>query len=166
MVVALGLITAIFAAIAGRVQTDIKSALSFASLTQVGIITAEIGLGLRYIPLIHILGHASLRTLQFIRAPTLLHDYRLMENALGERISSKPAGETLFSERLRLWIYRFAMERGYLDALLIKFIVTPFLGILRFCDRCERRWTDFLAGGQSRESESRELQKSPIEELL
>jgi NADH:ubiquinone oxidoreductase subunit 5 (subunit L)/multisubunit Na+/H+ antiporter MnhA subunit len=166
IVVVLGLLTAIFAAVAGRVQTDIKSALSFASLTQVGIITAEIGLGLRYIPLIHILGHACLRTLQFIRAPTLLHDYRLMENALGERFSARPSGEILFSERLRLWIYRYALERGYLDALLIKFLVNPFLGVLRFCDRCERRWTDFLAGGQSRESESRELRTSPIEELL
>ncbi len=166
IVVVLGLLTAIFAAVAGRVQTDIKSALSFASLTQVGIITAEIGLGLRYIPLIHILGHACLRTLQFVRAPTLLHDYRLMENALGERISARPAGEKLFSERVRVWSYRFALERGYLDALLVKFIVTPLLGTLRFCDRCERRWTDFLAGGQSRESESRELQTSPVEELI
>ncbi len=63
-----GVVTAIFAAFTGRVQTDIKTALSFASLTQVGIIVAEIGLGLRIIPLIHILGHGCLRTLQFLRA--------------------------------------------------------------------------------------------------
>ncbi|MEQ9379744.1 MAG: proton-conducting transporter membrane subunit, partial [Pirellulales bacterium] len=44
-VVALGLISAMFGALAASVQTDIKSALAFASLTQVGIITAEIGLG-------------------------------------------------------------------------------------------------------------------------
>ena len=71
-VVVAGLATAVFAAVAGRVQTDIKSALSFASLTQVGIIVAEIGLGLRYLALVHILGHGCLRTLQFLRAPTLL----------------------------------------------------------------------------------------------
>ncbi len=46
VVVALGLATAVFAYLAGSVQTDIKSALSFASLAQVGIIVAEIGLGL------------------------------------------------------------------------------------------------------------------------
>ena len=44
-VVALGLGSAVFAAIAGRVQADAKGALAFASLTQVGIITAEIGAG-------------------------------------------------------------------------------------------------------------------------
>ena len=68
--------------LAGRVQSDIKTALAFASLTQVGIIVVEIGLGLRYIALIHILGHAALRTLQLLRAPTLLHDYHVLENAL------------------------------------------------------------------------------------
>ncbi|MBC7855470.1 MAG: oxidoreductase, partial [Pirellulaceae bacterium] len=43
-VIGLGLVTAVYAALVGRAQTDIKSALSFASLTQVGIIVAEIGL--------------------------------------------------------------------------------------------------------------------------
>src|SRR5690606_18434876 len=46
-VFALGLITALYANLTARVQTDVKSALAFASLTQVGIIVAEIGLGLR-----------------------------------------------------------------------------------------------------------------------
>ncbi len=69
-VVALGLSTAIFAHLAGNVQTDIKSALSFASLAQVGIIVTEIGLGFRYLPLFHLLGHACLRTLQLRKALT------------------------------------------------------------------------------------------------
>ncbi len=65
-VVVIGLASAIFGAMTARVQTDIKSALAFASLTQVGIIVVEIGLGLRYIALIHIIGHACLRTLQLL----------------------------------------------------------------------------------------------------
>ena len=85
-VVCVGLLTAGFAAFAGRVQTDIKGALSFASLTQVGLIVAEIGLGFRYLALAHMIGHACLRTLQFLRAPTLLHDYRTIENAIGTRL--------------------------------------------------------------------------------
>ena len=43
--------------------------------SQVGIIVAEIGLGFRYLALFHLLGHACLRTLQFVRAPSLLNDY-------------------------------------------------------------------------------------------
>ena len=78
--------TALFAAMTTRVQTDIKSALAYASLTQVGIIVAEIGFGLRYIALIHIIGHACLRTLQLLRAPTLLRDYDMLRNAIGDHL--------------------------------------------------------------------------------
>ena len=125
-VVALGLATAVFAYLAGSVQTDIKSALSFASLSQVGLIVAEIGLGFRYLALIHLLGHACLRTLQFLRAPTLLHDYHTLENAIGEHLP-RPAGPLgrLAAGRGRAWLYRFALERGYLDSLLTDYVVGP-----------------------------------------
>src|SRR6185436_17675360 len=41
LTVAAGLSTACFAALTGRVQTDVKCALTYASLTQVGLIVAE-----------------------------------------------------------------------------------------------------------------------------
>jgi NAD(P)H-quinone oxidoreductase subunit 5 len=154
VIVTLGLLTAILAALAARVQTDIKSALSFASLTQVGLIVAEIGLGLRWIALIHLLGHACLRTLQFLRAPTLLHDYRNLENAIGSRLPrSTNYGSQWIPTPLHLWLYRFAMERGYLDASLTDYVARPFGRVFRYFDGVERRWTDFLSGGRSRESD-------------
>jgi NAD(P)H-quinone oxidoreductase subunit 5 len=154
IVVALGLTTALFAYIAGSVQTDIKSALSFASLAQVGLIVAEIGVGLRYVALAHLLGNACLRTLQFIRAPSLLHDYHHLENAIGRRL---PQAKGLFGRiapgRTRRWAYRFALERGYLDAILNAHVVAPFVRLFERCDALERRWTDWLTGSVSRESE-------------
>jgi NADH:ubiquinone oxidoreductase subunit 5 (subunit L)/multisubunit Na+/H+ antiporter MnhA subunit len=159
-VVALGLITALFAAITARVQTDIKSALAFASLTQVGIIVAEIGLGLRYVALVHIIGHACLRTLQLVRAPSLLRDYHAMENAIGSRLEQQPTSyESRIPEAWRIWLYRLALERGYLDALLTDYLVFPFVRLFQWCDAMERTWTDFLSGGESRESE--QLAPSP-----
>jgi NADH-quinone oxidoreductase subunit L len=145
-VVALGLVTALYAYLAGSVQTDIKSALCFASLVQVGLIVAEIGCGLRYIALIHLLGNACLRTLQFIRAPTLLRDYHLLENAIGTHlpVASGPLGRA--SDRLGGWLYRFSLERGYLDALLGRFIVSPLVRFFRFCTAVERRYCELLAG--------------------
>lgn len=153
VIIVLGLVTAMFAAFATSVQTDIKCALSFASLTQVGIIVVEIGIGIfwpdfRYVPLIHIIGHACLRTLQFIRAPTLLHDYRILENALGEHISHPPKRSRL-SDQLYLWFYRFGVERGYLDSMLSEYIVKPFLAVLRAFDRAERWWIGLLSGTRS-----------------
>jgi NAD(P)H-quinone oxidoreductase subunit 5 len=166
IIVTLGVSTAIYAAIVGRAQTDIKSAICFASLTQVAIIVAEIGLGLRLIPLMHILGNGCLRTLQFVRAPTLLQDYRQLENAIGDRLPSM-AGfwDRVMPHGMRIWMYRFAIERGYLDALIDDYIVAPFVSVFRFCDRLERRWTDFLSGGKSRESDQTQPSGS-LEEFL
>jgi NAD(P)H-quinone oxidoreductase subunit 5 len=164
-VVALGLATALYAYLAGSVQTDIKSVLSFASLVQVGLIVAEIGLGLRYVPLVHLLGNACLRTLQFMRAPTLLHDYHLLENAIGEHLprAGGPLGRA--PGRFRTWLYRFALERGYLDALLSTYVVAPFARLFRWCDTLERRWADFLAGSPSRESDRVKPYTGAMEDL-
>jgi NADH-quinone oxidoreductase subunit L len=153
-VVLLGLISAIYGSVVGRVQTDVKSALAFASLTQVGLIVAEIGAGLRYIALIHILGHACLRTLQFLRASSILSDYRSLEDAIGDRLRpfSSPLGRFV-PQSLRVPLYRLAMERGYLDAWLYEYIASPILRLFQWCDTLERRWTDFLSGKQSRESD-------------
>lgn len=161
-VVALGLATAAFASMAGRVQTDVKSALSFAALTQVGLIVAEIGIGLRYIALIHIIGHACLRTLQFVRAPSILYDVRNMENAMGKRFSS--VGATPSAERP--WLYRLALERGYLDSLLDDLIVKPFVRTFQCFDRLERRWTNWLSGPQSTSPPAAESASAPLEDLL
>lgn len=165
-VISLGLITAIFASIAARAQTDIKSAISFASLTQVGIIVTEIGFGLHYIPLVHILGNGCLRTLQFVRAPTLLQDYKQLENAIGERLP-RLAGlwESALPRGLRNWMYQFAIERGYLDAVMDDYVVTPFVGVFKWCDSMERRWTDYLSGGKSRESDRVDGPAGSLEEL-
>jgi NAD(P)H-quinone oxidoreductase subunit 5 len=102
--------------------------------------------------LTHLLGHACLRTLQFLRAPTLLHDFHLLENAIGDHLPRSPIPlRRLANGRAEVRLYRFAAERGYLDAALMAFIVAPFLRVFRWCDALERRWTDWLSGEASRE---------------
>lgn len=153
IVVILGLASATFAGFTGRVQTDIKSALSFASQTQLGLIVAEIGalawisprLGcpkLLYIPLIHILGHGCFRTLQFVRAPTLLHDYRVLENAIGGRLTMGKS--SWIGPRFAASLYRLALHRGHLDAILMRFVVRPFLTVFQFANACELRLTEMI----------------------
>ncbi len=145
-VVIIGVLTAIYATLCGRVQNDIKSALAFASLTQVGIIVAEIGFGWRYLPLAHIIGHACLRTLQLLRAPSLLKDYSALENAIGSRpsfkqrdfISTPPSPFTA-------WLYRLSWNRWHLDAMLDDWIARPFVQLFQWFDQLERRWMAFLS---------------------
>ncbi len=164
--IVLGLGTATFATISGRVQSDIKSALALASLAQVGLIVAEIGLGFRYLALGHIVGHAFLRTLQLLRAPTLLRDYHGWENAIGTRISNSVQRLEIFlPTKVSTALYRWGLERGYLDHLIDGWIVRPFVGFFRRCDMVEKRWTDFLSGQPSRESDRSQSHGDGIEEL-
>lgn len=165
-VVALGLATALYAYLASSVQSDIKSALAFASLVQVGLIVAEIGLGLRYLALVHLLGNACLRTLQFIRAPTLLHDYHQLENALGDHLPRSGGPVGLAPGRFRAWLYRFALERGYLDVLLTEYVAGPFVRLFRGCDALERRWLNVLAGRPLGEDEPVQRPSGAIEDLI
>jgi NAD(P)H-quinone oxidoreductase subunit 5 len=64
-----------------------------------------------------------------------------------------------------LWLYRFASERGYLDALLVEGFVAPFVRLFRWFDSLERRWTDFLTGTASRESDAVNAPTELIEDL-
>ena len=152
LVVLLGLSTCVFATMAARVQSDIKSSLAFASLIQVSLIVTEIGFGLRYIPLIHIIGHACFRTLQLVRAPSLLKDYNSLINALGDsEAAAAKLGVSAPARETRL--YRFAFDRGNLDPLLDEYIVRPVAAALLWSDRMERRWTAWLSGNSRRADE-------------
>ena len=154
IVILLGIISAASGAVMSRVQNDIKVSLAYASLTQVGIIVVEIGLGLHYLALIHIIGHASLRTMQLLRAPTLLRDYSELENKIGARLThDKWAGAKFLPSPVQRWCYRFGFDRGFMDLALDEWVVRPFVNVLSFCDRCERRLTDWLSREPSRESD-------------
>ena len=81
--------------------------------------------------------------------------------ALGtaSRIASKtdlgdlPKKATWGPELVALVADRYAEPRGYLDSLLNKYVVRPFLALFRWCDGLERKWTDFLSQTDSRESD-------------
>ena len=128
LVVATGVLTAMHGTIVGRASADAKTSLAYASLTQVGVVFVEIGIGWKWIAVTHILGHAVVRTLQFLRAPSMLHDYHMMHSAVGGALS--PTGkylEDLLPEPVQLWLYRWALDRGHLDTILDRFVIYPMI---------------------------------------
>lgn len=146
-VLAIAALTAVHAALSGRVQTDIKSALAFASLAQVSVILVEIALGWHRLAVVHMIGHICLRLLQFLRAPSVLHDFHAARAvAPSERGVMERTLARWISPRAMHWLYRFALERAYLDHALERFVVRPLLGAVKALDRLERRWCDWLVG--------------------
>ncbi|MFN9969155.1 MAG: proton-conducting transporter membrane subunit, partial [Phycisphaerae bacterium] len=82
-VISVGLGTALVATLVHRASADAKSSLAYASMAQIGFIFAEIGLGLQTLALLHMTGHAAMRTLQFLRAPSMLYDHHHLRAAAG-----------------------------------------------------------------------------------
>ena len=120
VVVAMGLLTALHGAMVGRVQADVKSALAYGSMTQVGLIFVEIGLGWYWLAVLHMIGHASIRTLEILRAPSVLHDYHHIETSLGAVLPRMGLHyERLLPRSWQIWLYRLALERGYSEAVLL-----------------------------------------------
>jgi NADH-quinone oxidoreductase subunit L len=138
-VIAIGMLTAVYGAITGRACADAKTSLAFASLTQVGLIFAEIGFGWRWIAVAHILGHAFVRTLQFLRAPSMLHDYHRMHSAIGGELSATGKHlEDLLPDPVHQWLYRWALDRGHLDTILDRWFLHPLLQVSRLFARLDR----------------------------
>ncbi len=139
-VIAVGTVTAVLATLVHRASTDAKTSLAYAGMAQLGIIFVEIGLGFPRLALAHIMGHAVVRTLQFLRAPSMLHDYhRVHAAAGGHLVRTGTHYERLLPESARLWLYRAAVERGYQDALLDRLVTGPILTFARWLEAIEPR---------------------------
>jgi NAD(P)H-quinone oxidoreductase subunit 5 len=149
---AAGATTALYATLSARVQTDVKSALAYASLTQVGIIVVEIALGLTTVAFVHMVGHACFRLLQFLSAPNILHDLHEIENALGSESGQAAQHDAPTAEPTsgRRRLYLWALERGFVDALIDRFVTSPFQHLATGLDRLDRWLCGPEAGGESR----------------
>lgn len=132
LVAFLGLATALHATLSHRVQSDAKTSLAYATVAQIGLIFVEIALGFPKLALLHMLGHAALRTAQFLRAPSMLHDYHRVHAAAGGQFSKTGTHyEQTLPSHWRLWLYGFALQGNCLDAVLDRFVVQPSLRLSR-----------------------------------
>lgn len=146
------LLTAAHATMVGRVQTDVKSTLAYASATQVAVILGEVALGWTGLALVHMSGHAVLRTWQLLRAPSLLHDHHEL---LGRLQGGRPPRGTLWERLLPVPVQRFgyhlALERWFVDDVAAGAVFGGLTGAFAWLDRVDRAWTALLAGRASEE---------------
>ncbi|WP_224364429.1 proton-conducting transporter transmembrane domain-containing protein [Hyalangium versicolor] len=149
--VGVGLVTAVHATLAWRVQTDVKSALAYGVLTQVGLIFAEVGLGLYQLALVHLVAHACLRCLQLLRAPSALREVQARRSAL--QAAQAPAVAVVhraLPQGLVRRLYRLALERFALEVLHESWAMRPLLRLGQWIDQVERYWVGALSGWTSK----------------
>ena len=73
VVAIVGAATALFGAVVGLVQTDIKSLLAYSTTTQLGLMFLACGFGAYAVAIFHLAAHAFFKTLLFLTAPSILH---------------------------------------------------------------------------------------------
>lgn len=89
--IGIGLVSVWYGTAIGRIQSDAKSLLAYASMAQLGLMFVEIGFGLNSLAIFHFVSHAMLRTYQLLNAASLLHDRYAFEHVLGrEQVSFHP----------------------------------------------------------------------------
>ena len=139
-VIIVGALSAIHGTMVARACTDAKTSLAYSSISQLGLIFVEIGLGWSWLALLHICGHAIVRTLQFLKAPSALHEFHEIHAAAGGHLAETGRHfEAVLPPKIRLWLYRLALDRGHHDAILDRFVAGTLsrlaLGITALEDR-------------------------------
>ncbi|MBX3205019.1 MAG: proton-conducting membrane transporter [Labilithrix sp.] len=142
-----GAATALYGALLARVQTDIKSGLAYATMTQVGVMFVEVAAGYPRLALLHMVGHACLRTWQLLRAPAIVQDVHEMRDALRGPLPRVGAHwERLLSPRLRARLHASALQGFFLDDHVDAIVVRPLFGLARVAVALEAAWTSILLG--------------------
>jgi NADH-quinone oxidoreductase subunit L len=92
--------------------------------------------------------HAVIRTLQLLRAPSLLHERHHLEQMLGHHIRVfHPSVETVTN--FQRFMFRLRLERCFLDNLLVDWLVNKTLLLVRQLDKQERRVAGLITGYKS-----------------
>ncbi|MFA7239729.1 MAG: proton-conducting transporter membrane subunit [Sulfuricellaceae bacterium] len=114
LIAALGLLTALYGYFSGLTQTDVKSALMFATTTQVGLMFLACGLGWFTLAAWHLGLHAGWRAYQFLASPSYMH-----------LIGGAPTRVAPAWLRNRQRLYTAALQRFWLEALGDWLLVRP-----------------------------------------
>ncbi len=129
-----GVLTALYAGLCGLVQSDVKSALIYSTVTQVGLMFACCGLGLFSLAAVHAALHATWRAYQFLCAPSYMHLVRWPAPAVARWLGR------------RRWLYTAVLRRFWLEALAGSLLVRPTLALGRDVRAFDERFVDPLIG--------------------
>jgi NAD(P)H-quinone oxidoreductase subunit 5 len=144
-----GLVSCVYGVLLSQVQSDVKSALAYASLSQVGIMFIEISLGWHQVAIIHCIGHAFLRTYQILKCSSIIHQFVDFEDAHQHDIDRAKAGllPLLIARPRKGRLFSFSFDLALRAASGPSDIVTTLERVSRLLQRGEERWLVFLGGG-------------------
>lgn len=127
-----GGLTLVYSMLVGRTQANVKGQLGYAVMSQIGIMLIELSLGLKWLAVVHLTGHALLRTWQYLRASALIQDYsenRDLYNWFKSGRFLYPEG--LLPPSIEKKIYPYAVQGFYLSTIQKLLFLRPILALAR-----------------------------------
>lgn len=114
VIVAIALLTIVLASGIGRVQSNIKGQLAYASVTQISIMFIEVALGLHTLVLFHIISHCLLRCYQLLVSPSIIVEHLKTINKDDVKLS-KISLEMKLPIKLRNTLYSIMLQEGFIS---------------------------------------------------
>jgi NADH:ubiquinone oxidoreductase subunit 5 (subunit L)/multisubunit Na+/H+ antiporter MnhA subunit len=130
----IGGLTALYGWLVGLVQTDVKSSLIFATVTQVGLMFLASGLGWFELAAWHMGLHSAWRAYQFLLAPSYMH----LVNEKAKPVPVWLAG--------RQWLYTASLQRLWLEHFAQSALVRPMKAIGRDMRNFDDNVLSYLVG--------------------
>lgn len=144
----IGAVSCIYGVLLSQVQSDVKSALAYASLSQVGIMFIEISLGWYYIATIHCIGHAFLRTYQILKCSSIIDQFVAFEDAHQFDSDRAKAGvlPILIPQKLISRLFSFSFDLALRAASGRSLLVASLDRLSHKLQATEDKWLHFMAG--------------------
>lgn len=154
MFIVVGVVSSFYGMLLSQVQSDVKSALAYASLSQVGLMFIELGLGFYKIVIIHAVGHAFLRTYQILKSGAIIHEFLDFEDA--HRNESRTKVSSIFSffisEKSLQKIFSYSFDLALRDTSSPSKIILNLESLSGLFNRLEDAWINFVTGCESTHS--------------
>ena len=154
IVIGLGGLTALYATMVGRVQSDAKAIIAFGTVTQIGLIWMEIGMGWYLLAMVHIFANATMRAHQLLRAPSWLAQRQSIIQHKRAYPSENHGYLSFLPKSIRRSFYTLNLERWYLEEIW-NWIISIFLGSIEMINTLEEKWRDVLEGQPNTKEEQR-----------
>ena len=146
LIALVGLLSALYGALLSQVQSDVKSALGYASISQVGIMFIELSAGWYHLVVVHCLGHAFLRTYQILKSASIIQEFLDFEDAHQNNIATPSTSvlALIVSKDRQNKLFSLAFNLALNDAFGPSKIVVHIEKFSRFLEGLEDAWLEKL----------------------
>ncbi|MEN9381904.1 MAG: hypothetical protein RI940_785 [Bacteroidota bacterium] len=134
IIIVLGITTSFISNAIAKSQPTVKTQLAYASITQIGIMFIEIGLGYYSLALFHFMGNAFLRTYQLLVSPSVMN--YLIHNQLFSVPKKKNTSNSIFGNTIKM----LSIKEFNMDNTLFKYFWQPFKLIGNKLSVLNKKW--------------------------